>query len=107
MAMWGGRFSENTSKDVADYSESISFDKRLYKYDIQGSKAHAAMLGSAGIIPVKTAEMICVELDNILERIEKGEFEFKTELEDIHMNIESALIAKLGDEGARDRRAHV
>ena len=53
------------------------------------------------IIPVKTAEMICVELDNILERIEKGEFEFKTELEDIHMNIESALIAKLGDEGAR------
>lgn len=101
MAMWGGRFSENTSKDVADYSESISYDKRLYKYDIQGSKAHAAMLGSAGIIPVKTAEMICAELDNILSRIEKGEFEFKTELEDIHMNIESALIAKLGDEGAR------
>ena len=101
MAMWGGRFSENTSKDVADYSESISFDKRLYKYDIQGSKAHAAMLGCAGIIPVKTAEMICTELDNILNSIEKGDFEFKMELEDIHMNIESALIAKLGDEGAR------
>ena len=101
MAMWGGRFSENTSKDVADYSESISFDKRLYKYDIQGSKAHAAMLGCANIIPQKTAEMICNELDNILNRIENGDFEFKTELEDIHMNIESALIAKLGDEGAR------
>ena len=101
MAMWGGRFSENTSKDVADYSESISFDKRLYKYDIQGSKAHAVMLGCAGIIPQKTAEMICEELDNILNRIENGDFEFKTELEDIHMNIESALIAKLGDEGAR------
>jgi argininosuccinate lyase len=75
MAMWGGRFSENTSKDVADYSESISFDKRLYKYDIQGSKAHATMLGSAGIIPEATAKMICEELDNILERIEKGDFE--------------------------------
>ena len=59
MAMWGGRFSENTSKDVADYSESISFDKRLYKYDIQGSKAHATMLGGAGIIPEATAKMIC------------------------------------------------
>lgn len=101
MAMWGGRFSENTSQSVADFSESISYDKRLYKFDIQGSKAHAAMLGAAGIIPEATSKAIIEELDNILARIEKGEFEFKKSLEDIHMNIESALIDKLGNEGAR------
>lgn len=101
MAMWGGRFSENTSQSVADFSESISYDKRLYKFDIQGSKAHAAMLGAAGIIPEATSKAIIEGLDNILARIEKGEFEFKKSLEDIHMNIESALIDKLGNEGAR------
>ncbi len=101
MAMWGGRFSENTSQSVADFSESISYDKRLYKFDIQGSKAHAAMLGASGIIPEATSKAIIEELDNILARIEKGEFEFKKSLEDIHMNIESSLIDKLGNEGAR------
>ena len=101
MAMWGGRFSENTSQSVADFSESISYDKRLYKFDIQGSKAHAAMLSATGIIPEATGKAIIAELDNILERIESGNFEFKKSLEDIHMNIESSLIDKLGNEGAR------
>ena len=76
MAMWGGRFSETTSQSVADFSESISYDQRLYKFDIQGSKAHAAMLGASGIIPEATSKVIIEELDKILERIENGDFEF-------------------------------
>ncbi|OGV49127.1 MAG: argininosuccinate lyase [Lentisphaerae bacterium GWF2_44_16] len=101
MALWGGRFSADTNKDVAEFTESVSFDKRLYKYDIAGSKAHAAMLASCRIIPEKTAKAICSELDRILKKIEDGSFKFTTELEDIHMHIESALIKALGDEGAR------
>jgi argininosuccinate lyase len=101
MALWGGRFSSDTDKDVTDFTESISFDKRLYKYDIQGSKAHVKMLAQKGIIPEKTSESIRNELDKILLRIETGNFAFSSELEDIHMHIESALINALGDEGAR------
>ena len=101
MALWGGRFSAGTAKVVTEFTESISYDKRLYKYDIMGSKAHAAMLAASGIIPKATAEKIAVELDKIGERIEKGDFTFTAELEDIHMHIESELIKVLGDEGAR------
>lgn len=101
MALWGGRFSSDTDRDVADFTESVSFDKRLYKYDIQGSKAHVKMLAEKGIIPAKTSESISAELDKILRRIEKGDFAFSSELEDIHMHIESSIIEALGDEGAR------
>ena len=101
MALWGGRFSEDTGKKVQDFTESISYDRRLYKHDIMGSKAHAAMLGAAGIIPQESASAIRAQLDQILLRIEAGDFTFTPELEDIHMHIESALIEALGDEGAR------
>lgn len=101
MALWGGRFSENAKKNVQDFTESISYDKRLYKHDIAGSQAHAAMLGSAGIIPVQSADDICKKLDEIKTRIDNNDFTFCPELEDIHMHIESALIEALGDEGAR------
>ena len=101
MALWGGRFSEDTGKNVQDFTESISYDRRLYKHDIMGSKAHAAMLGAAGIIPRESASAIREQLDKILVRIENGDFTFTPELEDIHMHIESALIEALGDEGAR------
>jgi len=101
MALWGGRFSTQADKELSEFSESISFDKRLYKYDIMGSKAHSAMLAAQGIIPKETADAIAVELDNIEKRIDEGDFTFSAELEDIHMHIESALIEKLGDEGAR------
>lgn len=101
MALWGGRFSRQTDKELTEFSESISFDKRLYKYDIMGSKAHSAMLAEQGIIPRATADAIAVELDEIEERIDEGDFNFSAELEDIHMHIENALIEKLGDEGAR------
>lgn len=101
MALWGGRFAEDANKDVALFTESISYDKRLYKYDIKGSKVHSAMLASCGIIPESTAKKIAVELDRIEKRIDAGDFTFTAELEDIHMHIESALIEALGDEGAR------
>ena len=101
MALWGGRFAKSAAESVRNFTESISYDRRLYKHDIQGSQAHARMLAKAGIIPAASAEAICAELDHIRERIEKGDFNYSSELEDIHMHIESALIEKLGDEGAR------
>ena len=101
MALWGGRFAAETQKDVARYSESISFDKRLYKHDIAGSKAHVKMLAAQGIIPQASADAIRDELDRILLKIESGDFKYDIALEDIHMHIESTLIAALGAEGAR------
>ena len=101
MALWGGRFAAETQKDVARYSESISFDKRLYKHDIAGSKAHVKMLAKQGIIPQSSADAIRAELDVILQKIEAGDFKYDIALEDIHMHIESVLIAALGTEGAR------
>ena len=101
MALWGGRFSETGRAELTEFSESISFDKRLYKHDIIGSKAHVAMLAARNIIPQATAEAIAAELDKIRGMIDRNEMEFKAELEDIHMHIESTLIAALGDEGAR------
>jgi len=101
MAMWDGRFSAETNRELARFSESVHYDKRLYAFDVMGSKAHVRMLAKQGIIPQNTAQLIVEELDSIKRRIDAGDFEFKTELEDIHMNIESALIDKLGAEGAR------
>ena len=101
MALWGGRFSETGRAELTEFSESVSFDKRLYRHDIAGSKAHVAMLAAQGIIPQATAAAIAAKLDDIKGDIDAGRMEFKAELEDIHMHIESALIAALGDEGAR------
>ncbi len=101
MALWGGRFDENPDKYLSEFSESISFDKKLYKYDILGSTAHAKMLSRTGIISVAACEKIIVGLQKIEKDIEDGKFEFKFELEDIHMHIESALINEIGDDGAR------
>ena len=101
MALWGGRFGEETQRDVKLYSESISFDRRLYRQDIAGSKAHVAMLARQDIIPEASATAIREELDRILAKIEAGDFSYDISLEDIHMHVESALIAALGAEGAR------
>ena len=101
MALWGGRFSSDTRDEVARYSESISFDQRLYRHDIEGSCAHVKMLASAGIIPQETAEAIRSELLKIRDRIDAGDFKYDISLEDIHMHVESALIGVLGAEGAR------
>ena len=99
MALWGGRFSSETRNEVTQYSESISFDQRLYHFDIAGSKAHVTMLAEQGIIPAETAKAIREELDRIERRIDAGEFRYDIAMEDIHMHIESALIEALGAEG--------
>ncbi len=101
MALWSGRFSEKTDELVAKYTESISYDRRLYPFDIAGSKAHAAMLAKQGIIPQADADAIIAGLDAVLAEIESGKFDFKEELEDIHMNIESRLTELIGQPGAR------
>jgi len=99
--LWGGRFAQPTNKFVEEFTASIDFDKRLYRQDIQGSMAHAMMLGKQGIIPMADVEAITEGLKEILDRIEAGEFDFSVSLEDIHMNIESRLSAKIGEAGKR------
>ena len=99
--LWGGRFTQPTDKFVEEFTASIEFDQRLYAYDIQGSQAHARMLGKQGIIAVKEAEQIVAGLDGILKDIEAGKVEFSVELEDIHMNIEARLIERIGAVGGK------
>ncbi len=92
-----GRFQKPADEKANKYTASIPFDWRLYPYDISGSIAHAMMLGQQGIITTDEAKQIGEGLSRIKLQIEAGEFQFKSELEDIHMNIESALIAQIGD----------
>jgi argininosuccinate lyase len=99
--LWAGRFKGKTSKIAESFTESISFDKRLWQYDIQGSIAHAKMLGKQGIIPRQDSEKIIRGLEEITKEIQAGKFIFRQDLEDIHMNIETALISKIGDVGRK------
>lgn len=99
--MWKGRFQTETSNLVQKYGESISYDWRLYAYDIEGSIAQAAALQEAGIINKTEERKIAKGLREIKTEIETGEFRFRTSLEDIHMNIERALTEKIGDAGAK------
>ena len=98
---WSGRFTEDTNQFVEDFTASISFDKRLYRQDIIGSIAHAIMLGEQGIITKAETNKIIKGLQGILKDIESDNFEFLTELEDIHMNIEKRLIERIGDAGRK------
>jgi argininosuccinate lyase len=98
---WGGRFSEPTAKDVEVFTESISFDARLAPFDIQGSQAHARMLAEVGLLTAAERDQIVHALDAIGKSIADGKLVHRTELEDIHMHIESALIERLGDVGRK------
>ena len=98
---WSGRFTSKTSGIVESFTESISFDKRLWKHDIRGSIAHAKMLAKQGIIPAKDSNAIVKGLLEISAEIESGKFRFRRELEDIHMNIEAALAEKIGAAGKK------
>ena len=91
------RFGKDADKLLEEYTSSIPFDQRLYREDIAGSVAHAKMLARTGIITDKESELICMGLVSIREEIERGEFQFKDELEDIHMNIEARLTEKIGE----------
>lgn len=99
--MWHGRFSTPTADLLLRYSESISFDWRLWRHDIEGSIAHSAALQAAGLITAEEREKIVTGLREIGSEIEAGKFEFKTKLEDIHMNIEAELTRRIGDPGAK------
>lgn len=101
MKLWGGRFAKNTDKEVNDFHSSIRFDQRMYRQDIKGSIAHARMLGKCNIISLEDSEKIIAGLREILEDIENGKLEFMIDAEDIHMNVETMLIAKIGDTGKR------
>ncbi|MFC1982429.1 argininosuccinate lyase [Chloroflexota bacterium] len=96
-----GRFGKAADKLVAKYTASVPFDWRLYKHDIAGSIAHARMLVKQGIISSKEAEVITQGLVSIREEIEQGKFEFKLELEDIHMSIEARLMENVGEVGGK------
>ena len=101
MKLWNGRFEKETDKEVDDFHSSIHFDYRLYRQDILGSIAHASMLGKQGIISPQEAEAICEGLKQILKDIEDGRVKFSTTAEDIHMNIETLLIEKIGQIGKK------
>lgn len=98
---WSGRFNEPVSELVQRYTASVNFDKRLAEYDIQGSLAHAQMLASVGII--SDADLVAIEqgLTTILQEIRDNAFDWKIELEDVHLNIEKRLTALIGDAGKK------
>src|SRR6266581_3336560 len=99
--MWKGRFKIETAALLKKYSESISFDWRLYRHDIAGSIAHSKALLDAGLITADEQKKIEDGLLQIRGEIERGEFQFNPDLEDIHMNIEAVLTKRIGDAGAK------
>ena len=101
MKLWGGRFQKDTDLLVNELNASISFDQRLYREDITGSMAHAAMLADCGIISKEDAAAITSGLEDILADIEAGKAAFTADNEDIHMNVETILTARIGEAGKR------
>ena len=99
--LWAGRTAGAVDPVADDFNSSISFDKRLYRQDITGSMAHAAMLGATGIIEEKEADAICRCLEEIKADIDSGELPFDPEAEDIHMFVEAELTRRLGETGKR------
>ena len=100
-SMWGGRFAAGPDAIMEAINASIGFDRRLYAQDIRGSRAHAAMLAAQGIISPSDAEAIREGLLTVLSEIEAGDFPFRTELEDIHMNVEARLKEVIGEPAGR------
>jgi argininosuccinate lyase len=99
--LWSGRFNEPTDAFVEAFTASVEFDQRLYQYDIQGSIAHATMLARQGILSEAERDAIITGLEQIRGRIESGDFTWSVALEDVHMNIESALTEAIGDAGKK------
>ncbi|MGN0601197.1 MAG: argininosuccinate lyase [Oscillospiraceae bacterium] len=99
--MWAGRFTKEIDERVNDFNSSISFDARMYKQDIEGSIAHATMLGECGIIDIEESKAIVSGLKGILEDIESGKLQFDPTAEDVHMFVEAELTSRLGDTGKR------
>lgn len=99
--MWGGRFSEATDKFVAEFTASVQFDQRMYRQDIRGSIAHATMLAKVGVLSEADRDLIVSGLQQVQQDIESGQFEWRIDLEDVHMNIEHRLTERIGIAGKR------
>lgn len=99
--LWGGRFTKETDQLVYNFNASISFDKRLYEQDIQGSIAHVMMLGSQNILTQDEEEQIIKGLEGILQDVKSGELEITEEYEDIHSFVEAVLIDRIGEAGKK------
>lgn len=99
--LWAGRFTEATDAFVEAFTASVNFDKRLYRYDIQGSIAHARMLAHVGVLTTPECEAIVAGLEEIRRDIERGDFAWSVALEDVHMNIESRLTQRIGVTGKK------
>ncbi len=98
---WNGRFTESTDVFVEAFTASVTFDQRLYRYDIAGSIAHAQMLAHVGVLALPERDAIVAGLKEIEAEIEAGNFPWSTALEDVHMNIEARLIARIGEAGKK------
>src|SRR4051794_28134121 len=98
---WGGRFEQSTDRRVEQFTESISFDRRLFEHDIRGSIAHAEMLAHVGLLTPEECQQIVRGLTEIRAEIDAGTFAFVLEREDIHMHVEAALIDRIGDVGRK------
>lgn len=101
MALWGGRFEKDMDQIVKEFNASIGFDQRMYNEDIDGSIAHVTMLGEQGIVTKDEADQIIAGLEKIRKAIASGEIKFNVDDEDIHMGIESRLIAEVGEVGKK------
>lgn len=101
MKLWSGRFQKETDSLVNDFNSSIRFDSRMYREDITGSMAHAAMLGECGIISREDSAAIIEGLKAILEDVESDKIAFSEDQEDIHMNVETLLTQRIGAAGKR------
>ncbi len=101
MKLWAGRFQKDTSALMDDFNSSIAVDSRMFKQDIMGSVAHAKMLGKCGIIPAAESDAICRGLLGILRDLEEGAASLSADAEDVHMNVETLLIQRIGEAGKR------
>ena len=99
--MWGGRFSEATDSFVAAFTASVGFDQRFARHDIEGSVAHATMLGQCNILTDSEVATIIEGLQQVLREIEAGDFNWSIALEDVHMNVESRLTDIIGAVGKK------
>ena len=99
--LWGGRFEAPTDNFVESFTSSVGFDQRLYRYDIQGSIAHAQMLAHVGVLTDDECKAIVVGLEDIEAEIETGQFAWSVALEDVHMNIEARLTDRIGEVGKK------
>ena len=99
--LWGGRFTKETDQVVYEFNASISFDKRLYRQDIEGSMAHVKMLAKQGILTIKESDKILQGLLGILQDVDNGKLEITSEYEDIHSFVEANLIKRIGDTGKK------